>query len=441
MSSIVHLIEEIARLKASLFLKNFSIVMCGTAIAQIIGIALTPIISRLFEPEDFGVFGSFTSVLGIVAAGVTLQYTQALMLPKDDDDAANLFAVSIISIVVISMLAFLTAYIFSGWVLEILKAQESKWILWFLPIGIFVSGINQSLQAWCVRKKAFKITASSQMLRSGCINGLQIILGLFKVGSGGLITSAVVADLFASNYLVRQVFKDKILLKKSIKLKLIFFIAKKYRDFPIYSSTQNVMNAFSQGIPVLLLAHFYGIAVAGAYSFSVRILHAPMTFVLTALRQVLFQKASETFNCGERLLPLFVKVTSGLFVLSLFPSIIMFIWAPEIFIWVFGEEWHTAGLYASWLVLWLVPAFANIPSVLIARILRMQRFLFMVEILIFSSRITILIVGGYYFSALNTVILYSSLGFFLNTMLIVWIFGLLFKNEKIKFKRNILVEK
>ena len=51
--------ESLARLKKSSFVKNVLVVMSGTAAAQIIGFALTPIISRLFSPSDFGVFGSF----------------------------------------------------------------------------------------------------------------------------------------------------------------------------------------------------------------------------------------------------------------------------------------------------------------------------------------------------------------------------------------------
>jgi len=69
-------IENIfVRLKQSAFVKNILVVMSGSAIAQVLGFALTPIISRLFSPSDFGVFGSFNSISTIIAAGVTLQYT------------------------------------------------------------------------------------------------------------------------------------------------------------------------------------------------------------------------------------------------------------------------------------------------------------------------------------------------------------------------------
>src|SRR3990170_4352978 len=86
----------LVKLKNSLFVKNVIIVMSGTAVAQIIGFSLTPIISRLFSPSDFGIFGSFNSMATIIAAGATLQYTQAIMLPKEKKDALHLFFFSVL---------------------------------------------------------------------------------------------------------------------------------------------------------------------------------------------------------------------------------------------------------------------------------------------------------------------------------------------------------
>ena len=89
-----HVALVVARLKTSSFVRNVLVVMSGSAAAQAIALASTPIISRLFEPSDFGVFGAFTSVSSIVGAGATLQYAQALMLPKEEDDALHLFFLS-----------------------------------------------------------------------------------------------------------------------------------------------------------------------------------------------------------------------------------------------------------------------------------------------------------------------------------------------------------
>ena len=424
------MIIDIPRIRTSSFAKNMSIVMSGTAIAQVIGFALTPVISRLFTTSDFGVYGSFISVLGVVGAGVTFQYSQAIMLPKLDEDAANIFAVSLLSVSLITLVGLLSSYVLSDWLLVLIKAPESKWLLWFLPFGIFINGINQSFQAWCVRRKAFKKTASSQMIRSGSVNILQIVSGLFQHGGDGLIGSSVAAEGLAAVNLSRQLFNaDKFLLKNSICWNSIRSLAVEYRDFPLFSATQNVMNALSQGLPVLLLSHFFGIAIAGSYAFCVRLLQVPMNFVLTALRQVLFQKASETFNLGGSLSPLFVKITSGLFGIAIIPSVILFMWAPKIFGWVFGSEWNIAGEYARWLVLWLSIMFTNVPAVLFARIYRKQRILLIQDTLLLACRCLALIIGGLYLSALGTVIIYSIVGACFNLFIILWMWRVVKMNK------------
>ena len=35
-------------------------------------------------------------------------------------------------------------------------------------------------------------------------------------------------------------------------------------------------------------------------------------------------------------MPLYVKITAGLFAMILLPSVILIVWSPEIFAWVFG---------------------------------------------------------------------------------------------------------
>ena len=72
----------LGRLTKASFLRNVFVVMTGSAIGQAVGFALSPVISRLFTPADFGVFGSFGAVTGVFAAIVTLDYSLAVMLPR-----------------------------------------------------------------------------------------------------------------------------------------------------------------------------------------------------------------------------------------------------------------------------------------------------------------------------------------------------------------------
>jgi O-antigen/teichoic acid export membrane protein len=99
-----YLKDLLSKARASVFFRNILVVMAGTGIAQVISIGLAPVISRLFTPSDFGVAGSFEAIAGIIAAGVTLEYSQAIMLPKEREKALGLLAVSCFCVAAMSLL-------------------------------------------------------------------------------------------------------------------------------------------------------------------------------------------------------------------------------------------------------------------------------------------------------------------------------------------------
>lgn len=413
----VYLQQIFAKLAKSSFIKNVLVVMSGTAVAQALGFALSPIISRLFSPSDFGIFGSFGSIFGIIASVTTLEFATTIVLPKEKKDAINLFFISCLATSVIALLSLVACLLAPTFVMNLMKAPNT-WILVMLVLATLVTGFNQACQSWCVRAKAFKHTSASQVIRSLSSNGMQIGLGYARGGAVALIYATVLAELLATLNLCRVVMSDLKTLRHEIKWVRIKQLVREYRDFPMYSATMELMNALSQGLPVLLLTHFYGIAVAGSFAFGSRILSAPMQLVTRAFKQVFYQKASETDHHGGRLLPLYIKSTFGLFALALLPSVVMFIWAPQICTWIFGSQWHTAGEFARWLVLWLIFMFCNGPSGIMFRILRLQRMMFFFDFSLLAARALVLVLGGIYLSAHSTVMMFAVVGAIMNLIFI-----------------------
>jgi lipopolysaccharide exporter len=433
-SMVYAFLEFLSRLRRSSFVRNVLVVMSGTVAAQAIGFALTPVISRLFFPADFGIFGSFSAVLGVITAGVTLEYTQAIMLPKEKGDALCLFYISCLCTIVVSLLCLAVCLLIPESLHEMMKT-EGAWMLAMLILATLATGLNSSCQAWCIRVKAFKETSASQVIRSLSSNGMQVGFGMFKLGAPGLIVSSILADILATINLVRVILPELAALRRMPWVR-VRQLAKEYKDFPLYSASQNVINALSSGLPVLLLTHYYGIVVAGVYAFGIRILLLPMGLVLRALRQVLFQKAGETLHREEALMPLYVKITAGLFAMILLPSVILIVWSPEIFAWVFGSQWRLAGEYAQCLILWLMFYFCNLPAVLFAQLIRIQRTFFVYDLFLLAARALVLIIGGMYLSAWHTVLLFSVVGALMNLFLILLVgYAVMKKEGDVKWDR------
>jgi O-antigen/teichoic acid export membrane protein len=439
---LIKLSKVIFRLKNSSFVRNFFIVMSGTAIAQIIGYALSPIISRLFTPADFGIFGSFNSLVSIVAAGITLEYTQAIIIQKDKRDSMYLFILSCLCTLIIGLLCMIFCLISPSTIYSLMKCS-GVWIIIFLIIAIITAGINSALQAWCIWSKAFKQTASSQVIRSFSSNGTQLGLGLIKGGAAGLIIANVIADILACINLFRVILPDILAYRKHINFNKLKKLAREYSDFPKYAATQNMITSLSSGLPVLMLTNYFGISIAGAYAFGVQILHAPMGLILRALRQVLLQKAGETHNRGGSLTSIYLKITIALFSLALLPSIILFIWAPQIFSFIFGTRWHMAGQFARYIILWMLFVFCNLPAVLFAQVIRIQQKILIYDLAMFAGRVSTLILGGLFLTALNTIIIFSLLGAAMNLFLILLVgYNVMKKESEMSWAsvRNVLTK-
>jgi lipopolysaccharide exporter len=408
------------------FLPNVMVVMTGTGLAQVLSACFAPVLSRLYGPGEFGQYGSFLSVAAVLSAGVTLQYSEALMLPDKDEEAASLFAAASCSAIALTFVFTLAAVLFPSWWLALVKAPQLAGWLWLIPLAALIAGLNQILTAWCARRKAFKRAAAAQVARSLTTNSGQTSAGAAGWGTGGLIGGALLGDLLANLGLFYWVIRhDRALLRAGAHRNEILAAARAHRDFALYSTPQNLMNEASQGAPVILLIHYFGVATGGLYAFAIRVLQLPMNFILGSLRQVLFQKLSEVHNAGGDLRGLFGKTTTMLLGLSLAPAAVGFVLAPWVFALVFGKEWAMAGEYARWLLLWMVPGFCNLPAALVGRILRQQRNLLLFDLGLLASRITVLVLGGWYLTPLQTVVGFSIIGAVFNVSLILFIWWLL----------------
>ncbi|MDD4431803.1 MAG: oligosaccharide flippase family protein [Bacteroidales bacterium] len=198
------------------FLRDFSIVMSGTAFAQLIGFALMPVVSRLFTPSDFGVFGSYNAVLAVFSAFVTLQYNQAIVLPKKTQDAINLFFVSCLSVALVTGLCVLATLVFPEQAQDLINAPN-RWFLLFLTVSVLIAGLNQSLQSWCIRVQAFTHTSISPVIRSLSAAGIWTATGIGDAGAAGLVLGSICAEVLSSLNLSRVLKRD---LKKTRILRI-----------------------------------------------------------------------------------------------------------------------------------------------------------------------------------------------------------------------------
>ncbi|MCI0564861.1 MAG: hypothetical protein MN733_40865, partial [Nitrososphaera sp.] len=79
-------------MKKGIFLKNVAMLGGAKGISQGIVLAASPLLTRLYSPEDFGVFAVFGVFIGLLGGLSCMRYEHALPLARGEVEAANILA-------------------------------------------------------------------------------------------------------------------------------------------------------------------------------------------------------------------------------------------------------------------------------------------------------------------------------------------------------------
>lgn len=328
------------------FVRNVATLTLGTILAQAIPIGISPILTRLYSPEDFGILALFTSMTAIFGAISTAKYEMAIMLPKEEKEALNILYLSVIIATAFSLFLFVVVFFCGNSIVDILEEPQIKPWLYFVPLSVLFLGIFNALNLYNTRKKNFKTIAISQIYKSSGMGATQVGLGLLKMGGFGLILGQIVSFV-SGNFILYENLVREHSIKETFDKKLVREMAKRYNRFPKLSLPGNLMNVLTLNVINFLISAIYSTGILGFYSLAKRMLGMPSILLGKNISQVYFQKMSATKNSDEDLETVFLSTFKKLLLVSLPVFFIAFFIVEPIFAFVFGEEWRVAGTYAK----------------------------------------------------------------------------------------------
>lgn len=347
-------INRIKKFFISDFNKNVIALAFGTSIAQIITYATYPIVSRLYTPEEFGLFGLFTSIAGMITLISTGRYELAIILPSKDKSAYHLVLLSFLInflVVAFSLIVLLALQLFN---LQLTgDYKDLSTVIFLIPVYILLAGANNIFQNWYIRKKNFKLLSATKVLMSILNNSIIIIAGLIGIKLWGLFIGFFISIAMVVIYFTIKFWKHNQPLQKELKKEELKQVAKQFVDFPKANTLHALSDLFqSQGL-VYFIAIIYSAAAVGLYAFAIRVLYAPMMLLVSSFTQVFYQKASEMFNSKQNLNLLLRNTVLKVLVISLPMMIVLLLFAEELFAIIFSEEWRESGKYAQILAPWI----------------------------------------------------------------------------------------
>jgi len=333
------------------FSKNSISLITGSTISQAIPAALSPILTRIYTPEEYGLLAVFMSVSGIFATLATAKYDMAIIMPKSDKEAANIILLSFLMTFLISLISLFIVHFLNNEIVDFLgKPEISNW-LYFIPLTVILSGLHQSLSMWSTRKKRFKRISNNMILGTITASSMNLSFGLSNFGVLGLIFSTIIAQSITIWHLLIRSFKnDSSLIRYTNKLKIIK-VMKKYKKMPLFIMPNTLIDNIRVTSLNILVIQFFTTAILGQLSLAFKVIRVPMTIIYSALIQVFMQKlAVSPKNDYYRLLSKFLSKTT-LIGIPLYSF--MYFVSPDAFAFVFGEQWRFAGEVGSILSIWM----------------------------------------------------------------------------------------
>ena len=328
-------------LNKSDFIKSSFTLIFGTVLAQLIPIALQPILRRIYTPEEFGLFAVYLSLIGMVVVAANLRYESTIVLPEDDDKASNLVVGGFFISLVFSLVFFILLFCFGDNLIQLLSLPKdiSKW-LYVLPFSVFVISCSRILNFWLTRKKAFKASAVNKVGRRSSEGVIQTVGNTFQ--SSGLIIGNIVGDTVNLLISILQSIKHGLSFK-AYNISITKQQLKKYIDFPKYSTIPTLLNSVSLFLPVIIINQFYSQEVTGYFDLSRQMLALPLALVSMAVSQVLIQKIVEHKQNRKKITKLVTKIALVLLAMSAAGILVIELFGIELFTFIFGNEWELSG--------------------------------------------------------------------------------------------------
>ena len=325
------------------YAKNIVTLVTGTAIAQVIPIVIMPMLTRLYTPVEFGMFGMYIGIVSLLLVISTFKYDVAIIQPKKDSDAEQLFKLSFSISLIFNILIFLLIYSNIYYLSNILEENYFIYFLYFIPYTVFIMSANSGLNFIMNRRKYYKQMSINKVIQGISIVGISLLCGFLDNTMFGLLIGFVIGHTIVFLNLFYRYWNtiEKANYPRMLK------VASEYKDYPMYALPSGLGNTSASQMPVILLVKVFNSSVSGYYYLVEKVLSAPISLLSGSVSSVFRQKAQEDKHTIGNYNEIFKKTFLKLVLIGFPIFLLLGMFGQEIFAFIFGENWREAGVYAQ----------------------------------------------------------------------------------------------
>lgn len=332
-------------------LRNIMYMMSGGMLAQAISLGTVVFLTRFYTPDDFGIFGTFSAIVLILASFVCLKFDVAMIVRKGNGRAGLLFHASWISMLFLVLLVAGLVWVAGPFVGAQLQFETGAPYLIMVPVAVLLTGLVLLFSQMLVRKRKFRAFSMMRVGQSVMTGAAQ--LGLVGLSATGLILGYMLGLVAAAALMIKPVFTDRFFMRSHPRR--IFTEMRRTRKFASVSSVTGLINVIGLQLPLVLCAALFGPAAAGLYAVSQRVLALPANLIGITMGQTFLaeiRRPEKQVFISRMTLDIYCLLLA----LGIAPAIFLFLYGGVLFQLVFGDEWYDAGVIAAWHAPWVLSA-------------------------------------------------------------------------------------
>lgn len=362
------------------FIRNVTIVSTWNVLGILIQFILSPIITRLYTPDQYGSFALFSTIVVNAVLVSSLRYSEAIVITKTPEQRNNTIFLSFILVLSITILSLVGTFLFQDQLQDFIGVTLPKYFIYVIPLAILLGGVLEILLTINVWRGKFFNNGLAGFLTNILSRCFTISYAVFfQTNVVGLVVGDLIGKFVGITGVVASFknLKNKIyVFCLGFNISAIKLTARHYIHFPLYTLPTNLFILLSGSLPIYFFQFQYTSGVVGYYALSSSLLEMINRLIPYSVASVFLPKAVElekisSTHLAETAYKLFwvifglsIGIFSGFSILSKY-----------IFPLIFGASWETAGIYMGILSLYYSFHFIAISLSEIYKVLGKQRFL------------------------------------------------------------------
>lgn len=408
-------------IRSSKLVREAATLVSGNVLAQVITLAAYFVLTRIYTPDDYGLFNIFYSYIEVLIIFSTCKYELAIVVADDEREAAAVsrFALRMNTLVSVGLLSLALVL----WLTGLLPGNMAQlgWMVLLIPPLVFFCGTSRVYSFLYNRFHRYAMIAVSDNVNAGSGALLKIVLGLLGLSQSGLPLGTVIGQAAANiNYRLRLKSIPNAQNLRNIPKSERWAAAKKHRNFPFFVATKDFINTFASNLPFLWAALYFERAEVGLFGLALTFTMQPINILSVAFERVLYARTAETVRDRQPLMHLIRRFLLPLLSVALPIGVLAAFVAEPVFVFCFGDRWQGCGVFVQTLLPLALATLCCNSLMFIPNVFTTQRTEFVFYLTLLALRVAAIAIGVGADDFLLAITLYAAAGTLVKASLLLW---------------------